>query len=412
MSWQILESKSQTLQIKYEKNKLQSYEQKDSSTKVLQLIENGKRTVVNGEFETSDEDLMRSAKEYIHYGYEVDYDFPKELKDSSKPKLKSPYFDSLNAETIQAIGNEIVTEVSSKYPDIAVDLKIVKAQKNILVRNSYDLRAQYDTDTFVIDLLFTSCNENDIFFWGENFSTLPNNTLEIKTWLQETISKLDQLQTFSDIEAGSYPFLFPPEIVSSCLLPVLDAGFNPRTLENKSSPLLQKLNTQVLSNQVTIQEEASYIPFDLDGIASQTKSYINNGTLTCLPVPLSSSHKLGLEANGANFGTSFYTDLSFKGGTSSVNQMISSIDEGVYLLMSGDMTQGQIINGDLSGTIMVALHIKNGKIVGRIKGKTLSCNFYKILNEDLISLSKETKTFGSQSYIQCPYVLADNISVV
>ncbi|MCO4781699.1 MAG: hypothetical protein KC646_05195 [Candidatus Cloacimonetes bacterium] len=412
MSWQILETTGNTLQIKYEKNKLQSYEQKESSSKIFKLIENGKRAVVTGEFETSDEELMSSAREYIPYGYDVDYDFPEKLDLKDKSTLSSEYFSLLKEKHIQEIGDEIVQKISSKYPQMAVDLKIVKAHHKIHIRNSYDVDGTFEKDTFIIDLLFTSCSENDIFFWGENFSTLPQNVFEIWNWLQQTMDKLDQLQTFSDIKAGSYPFLFPPEVVSSCLLPVLDAGFGARTLENKSSPLLSKVDTRVLSKDVNIVEEAKYIPFDLDGIASVPKTYFENGTLKTLPVLLSSSNKLKLAPNGANYGSSYYTDLSFRAGSHNLDDMIATIQEGIYLLMSGDMTQGQIINGDLSGTIMVALHIKNGKIVGRIKGKTLSCNFYKMLNEDLLALSKETKTFGSQSFVQCPYVLSKNISVV
>ncbi|PCJ19579.1 MAG: hypothetical protein COB02_07485 [Candidatus Cloacimonadota bacterium] len=412
MSWQIFETTGETLQIKYEKNKLLSYESKSSSSKTLKLIEGEKRAIVTGEFETSDEDLIKSAKKYIQYGYLVDYDFLKDIKYSTKPKLQSKYFESLNPKKIQEIGDLLIKKVSDNIKNLAVDLKIARSSQQVQIRNSFHLEGGYEVDTFIIEALFSACNENDIFFWDSTFSSIPQSENEIWEWLDNLIIQLKQLQTISEIKAGSYPFIFPPEIVSSCLLPVLDSGFSPRGLENKTSPLFSKLNQKILSKKVNIYETAQYIPFDSDGIPSEAKSYIKSGVLTNLPIALSSAKKIGFKANGANFNGSFCSDLTFEPGDTSVSDMIQSISEGVYLLMSGDMTQGEIINGDLSGTIMVALHIKNGKIIGRIKGKTLSCNFYQILNEKLLSISTETKSFGSQSFLKCPYIMAENISII
>ena len=72
--------------------------------------------------------------------------------------------------------------------------------------------------------------------------------------------------------------------------------------------------------------------FDFDGVPSPGVDYIDEGVIKDFAYNLRNAKKLGAENNGKDIGTfPLFTAPSMKAGTKSEEDLISSIDDGVYI---------------------------------------------------------------------------------
>jgi predicted Zn-dependent protease len=298
-------------------------------------------------------------------------------------------------------------------PNLAADVQIVHGESICELENSYGLTGAFREYDFQLGIMVSGCTENDIIFWNKSFSRLPENKQELDVFVDSFEAELVDMQTISDIKPGVYPFLLPPDLVMNSCLNVVEAGFSHTFLENKTSPLFGRLNEKILSPLFTLADKSEFLPFDIDGIPCEPKVFFENGLLKTLPVPLESARKLDLRPNGSLIGgpCSYASSLCLSPGQKSSQELLSGMEEGVLLLMSGDMVQGNLIGGNLSGTVQSAFHVRNGKICGRLKSRSLSFNFYEAFADRLLALSSDTERFGGTLYAEGPWALIDGVSV-
>lgn len=413
MSWQTRLSNSDLLKIKFEKNKLASMQVKCLSANNLRLIENNRIVVVRGEIQNTREELLEKAHKIVSHGQLIDYDFPSQVSYRQVPQPSLNYYEQLDKEFLVHLGETICQKVRQVSSHLVADVEIVRQKSSCELENSFDIHGAYQAFDFNLSILVTGCQENDIFFWGKSYASLPQSQHELDTFIDDLIAELSALQTISSIKSGVYPFLLPPDIVMNNCLSVLETGFSHKFLENKTSPLSNRVGEKILSSAFTLIDKAEFIPFDIDGIPCEPKVFFQNGVLQNVPVPLESARKLGLAPNGSAVfeACSYAASLDLAAGSNNLADLFRQIDEGVLLLMSGDMVQGNIIGGSLSGTVQTALHVRNGQICGRIKNRSLSFNFYEAFADDKLMFSSETGRFGGSAYMEGPWALVHGVSV-
>jgi PmbA protein len=63
------------------------------------------------------------------------------------------------------------------------------------------------------------------------------------------------------------------------------------------------------------------------------------------------------------------------------NGMVRDIEEGLVVeqLMGGE--QGNLLNGDFSGNVLLGYKVEHGNIAGRVKDTMISGNVYQVLQE-------------------------------
>ncbi|MFC1744702.1 metallopeptidase TldD-related protein [Candidatus Riflebacteria bacterium] len=411
MSYQLLTTEQLKIKLKFEKNSLTGMEVRNSCNKTFRMMQDGKLVTIFGERETDFSHLKKRAEKYLPYGRLVDYEFPELLHLKERKPPCTDFFKSLNLEEMKEVGLKIVSRLSKDFPDQAVDLELFKIENNIHLENSAEKRADYLANEFHAGLLLSSCSENDIFVFGPTFNRIPDSYKAIEAYIDDTAAYLQHCQNISHIKPGSYPFIFTPDIVADQALQSLFAGFAPRSLENGTSPLLSKRDSKILNDKFTLLDSAEFIPFDMDGVPTREITFVEKGTLKHFPVMLRSAGKLNMPPTGSNCSSGYGSALQLKAGEKPVKELIKNLDEGVILLMAGDLFMGNIVNGDMSGTIQLGLHVKNGEILGRLKGGSLSFNFYEAFGKNLLEFSKESERFGGSSYIQCPFALVNEIVV-
>ena len=409
--YQLLEIQSHTQSISFEKNHLKNCDHQNRFTKILRYQDNDRSVNINGEQESTLDSMIDKAKLLVPHGQSIDYEIKQDLDPRPFSFATNSYLDSLDLNSMMSIGKIFVEKITGNFNGLACDVKISKSTRKVNLKTSSGKEYRFPLHDFSISTLITGCEEDDILFYASS--------------LNEPIKSLDQINQFSDelnwhltmtkniveIKPGTYPVIFHPQLVQQSLFEVINTAFNPTSLENGSSPLLNKIDHKILNESIHLDQSGHHFPLDFNGYSSESCSVIEAGVLNYIPIAPQISKSLNQPITSSNFDGSWFADLKMHNGTKSFKELIKEVDRGIYLVMSGDLVMGNILQGDMNGTIQTGFLIENGEIQGRIKNRSLGFNFYEILGDSLIGLSKDSIRYGVSHFTESPYVLADDIRI-
>jgi PmbA protein len=411
MSHQCASREGESLRVVFEKNSLTTIERSHTSSKHLRCIQNGKLANVAGEKDCSLDDLLSRAQDLIPFGEPVDFEFPPSQSYDQRMPPNLDYVDALKQEDLTELGQYYLREGLKRFPSISIDLTLEKTSSNLEIENSLGLSGSYAACGFSVSLQIFECKENQIFEWNRSLESPPQSKADLDQFFVESFDEIEFALQTSELSPGTYPFIFTPQSLVSGVLAPLFEGLSAGQLESSTSPLTEKLDNKILSEKITLHENANFIPFDMDGLPTYAKTYVDSGVLKAFPIPLAYAKKLGRKPTASSFAGGGFSDLSMNPGQGSLKAWISAMDEGVLLMASYNLTQGNIINGDLSGIISMGFHIKNGKVAGRISNRTLAMNFYETFGANLCELTQERSRFGHAAFMEMPHALCSGITV-
>lgn len=161
------------------------------------------------------------------------------------------------------------------------------------------------------------------------------------------------------IESGNYPVIFDRRI-SSEILGALLSAINGVSVVRKTSFLRDKMNSQVMHNGITIQDDpqiqrgAGSRLFDGEGLSCEKMTLVENGILNTWLLDGASARELGLDMNGrgarSGSGTSpTSTNAYIEAGAKSLDEMIAQMGTGLYItetighglnMVTGDYSKG------------------------------------------------------------------------
>ncbi|HJX02985.1 MAG TPA: metallopeptidase TldD-related protein, partial [Dehalococcoidia bacterium] len=101
--------------------------------------------------------------------------------------------------------------------------------------------------------------------------------------------------------------------------------------------------------------------------------------------------------------------LVLKGGDVPLQYMLDDIEEGLMIYQLMGATQGNILNGDFSGNVLLGYKVEKGKITGRVKDSMVSGNVYKLLG-DVRALGNDSRWVDS--ILNTPSIYLPALSVV
>ena len=187
--------------------------------------------------------------------------------------------------------------------------------------------------------------------------------------LERALKKLGQQK----VASGSYLMLVDNLNAGRLLGPVLSA-LNGGALQQKNSFLMDRKGEKVLSEKVTIIDNP-HVPhsfgaryFDNEGVATQKRYIFKKGILETYFIDTYYGHKMGLEPT-----ISGISQLDFELGERNIDEMISSIDRGIYVTgfnggncnsSSGDFSYG--IEGFLIEGGRLTLPISEMNVTGNM----------------------------------------------
>jgi PmbA protein len=100
--------------------------------------------------------------------------------------------------------------------------------------------------------------------------------------------------------------------------------------------------------------------------------------------------------------------LVIEGGDTALADMIKDIKEGIIIEQLMGAEQGNILNGDFSGNVLLGYKIENGSVTGRVKDTMIFGNVYQLLKE-VAAIGSDSRWIGG--YVKTPSIYCPAISV-
>jgi PmbA protein len=205
-------------------------------------------------------------------------------------------------------------------------------------------------------------------------------------------------------------------VAGSLLSPLLSA-LNGKTVFDGASPLKDKLGQKMLDSQFTFWDDPSIpfqpgsTPFDDEGIPAGKNALIKDGVINRFYYDLHTAALAGATStgNGSRNGgmpSPSPHQLVVKGGETSPASMIKDIKEGIVIEMLMGADQGNILNGDFSGNVLLGYRIENGQVTGRVKDTMIHANVYDLLKE-IVAVGNDARWIGGSVRVPsicCPVV--------
>jgi PmbA protein len=232
-----------------------------------------------------------------------------------------------------------------------------------------------------------------------------NDLWDPKFIINRCIRDLTLADKIVEAPSGKMKAFIDPGVLAAFLSPMVD-GINGRTVAMGGSPLAEKIGQQVLDPVFTIsddphQDYGSAVVMDGEGVPTECHTVFDEGVLKMFLYDYDTACMVGARPTG---GSRFY-DMVIAPGQVPHEEMLASIDEGIYIRGMLGFGQGNIINGDFSANVSPGYLIRDGKIVGRIKDTMIAGNLYDLLGSN-VQLSSDYDRPG-----RLPWAMIDGVSV-
>lgn len=136
-----------------------------------------------------------------------------------------------------------------------------------------------------------------------------------------------------------------------------------------------------IDDDPTDEHAPGSVPFDDEGLPTFEKPIIEDGTLKTYLHNSLTAKKMGVKstANAGLVRPTAYT-LKIRAGDKSVEDLVSMVDDGIYITNNWYLRYQNIRNGDFSTILRDGLFkIEDGEIAGPIRGLRLSDNMLRLL---------------------------------
>lgn len=207
-------------------------------------------------------------------------------------------------------------------------------------------------------------------------------------------------------DSGKYPIVLDPEVMAD-LLAIFCSVFSADQVQKGLSLLKGKEKTEIASPCVTLIDDPFYpgctvqAGFDGEGVATYTKSIIENGTLQTFLHNLKTAAKAGVKSTGNAYKASYASNVSvapysfyLKPGELSQEELFAKAGNGIYLTeINGGHAGANAVTGDFS-LQSAGFLIENGKKGKSVRGFTVAGNFFELL--------KSIEQVGSDLHFEMP----------
>ena len=314
-------------------------------------------------------------------------------------------------------GREVIERVRDRYPEAVCEASFscdVEAVR-LLTSAGLDYRSQ---DTTLSGYVSAEMVEGEDFLCVSD-GLVNRDSLEVQKvsesvlrrmdWAQRTVMPFDGNQKGS--QSHQVPVIFTAG-AAGLLWDTVTAALNGKRILEGSSPWIEKLGEQVISDRVTLRQDPTVGPyscsFDDEGMLTQPITFVEKGVVRSWFSDLTVGGKgdekgkgvaglNGSTGNGIRPGLGSYptpglVNLLITPGELSWQALIQQFSEAI--VVDQVMGEGGDITGDLSINLELGYRVKDGEIIGRVKDTMVSGNAYHALG-NVLALGREVEWSGS-----------------
>ncbi|MBU5438950.1 TldD/PmbA family protein [Tissierella sp. MSJ-40] len=245
-----------------------------------------------------------------------------------------------------------------------------------------------------------------------------------KEMAKEAVEEAISLLGATSIKSNNYPVVFKNQIFAEIIgafIPV----FSAEEVQKGLSLLKDKIGTKLANEKLSIVDDPflkggfATKAFDDEGTKTQYKKIIDNGVLNTYLHNWKTAEKDGIESTGNGCRTSYKSSLSIfptnlyvEKGDKTFDELIGSIDNGLYIINVAGLHSGlNTVSGDYSLSAY-GYEIENGKIKRPVNQITIAGNLYEtLMNIEEIGNDLSFTTAMGGAFVGSPSVKIKSISV-
>jgi PmbA protein len=372
----------------------------------INVIVAGKMGSIGGNHIEQFDEMLSRALEMAKHGSAVHYDEYPQASTYATPKTFCPRAAAVSrADLVEAI-TEISEGLIAHDDKLFVDSGGSRSTNRSLMMTSGGVVHDSHTSNWGIHGGGQQTQGTDILHFGSGRSWKELNDLwDPKYVINRCIRDLTLADEIVEAPAGKMKAFIDPGVLAAFLSPMVE-GINGRTVAMGGSPLADKIGQRVLDPVFTISDDphmdfGSGVVMDGEGVPTECHTVVDEGELKMFLY----DYDTACMENATPTGGSRFYDMVVAPGVTPHEELLASIDEGVYIRGMLGFGQGNIINGDFSANVSPGYLIREGKVVGRIKDTMVAGNLYDLLGEN-VQLSSDYDKPG-----RLPWALIDGVSV-
>jgi PmbA protein len=404
--------------VNFEANRLKEIQAKESTISALRLIKGGKVGFAQANGFVEPDKLVEMAAETCQFGTPASFTFPNP-KTYPKIEVFDPLVEKVNIESMIQLGEQLIASITNHTPSIVCEAMLSKGIMSVKVINSKGGTASYSKSFFNVSLEGVLIKDEDMLFVGDSLNSC-HPIVDLKPIIDEIIMQLDMAKRNAGISTGMMPAIFTPRGVASALTSPLISAFNGKIVFDGASPLKDKLGIQIFDKNISLRDDAT-VPFhvgsypcDDEGVPGQRTTLIDKGVVSHFLYDLQTAAlaKTQSTGNGERHGgvpAPSPSSLIIDEGVTSFGDMVKDVKDGIVIDTLIGAEQGNILNGDFSGNVLLGYKIENGEITGRVKDTIVAGNVYQLLKQ-IEAIGKDARWVEGFLFTPCIYCSALSVA--
>jgi PmbA protein len=399
--------------VKFEANQLKQIQTKESTATALRLIKDGRIGFAQVAGSVDSESMVNMALETCKFGAEARFDFPAS-KVYPEVAIYDPQVDKVTIDEMVQVGEQLIAAVRQHTPEILCEASVGKGTASVHIINSRGGEASYEKSFYSLGIEGIIVENSEMLFVGDSQSSC-HPVLDFKSLAEEVIMQLELAKRKVSLASQLMPVIFKPNGVASALISPLMTAFNGKIVFMGASPLKDKRGHQSfdkklsLCDDATIPYQVASCPCDDEGVTAQRTMLIENGVVSQFlydlqTAGLANARSTGNGSRSGGLPAPSVNSLVIEEGKTSFHDMVANITQGLVIEQLIGATQGNVLNGDFSGNVLLGYKIENGEITGRVKDTMVSGNVYQVLKqiESIGNDGRWVEGFFRTPSIYCP----------
>jgi len=409
---------SEVTEVHFEANRLKHLHTKQSTTIALRIIRRGRIGYATTTRVDDAAGLVSQAVETAEFGAAASFQLPAR---SFYPDVAvfDAAVESIPTGTMIGLGEEMINAVRAHTPGIICEAGISKGTISVRLINSGGGEVNYRKSLFSLGIEGSLISGTDMLFVGDSQSSCHPIT-EAGAVTEVVLEQLELAKNQAAVPSRPLPVIFTPTGVASALVMPLMAAFNGKTVLEGASPVGNKIGQPVFDAKLSLYDDPTLgyrpasRPADDEGVPSQRTPLVEGGTVKQFLYDLQTAARARTRstasASRSSSGLPSPAPSAFviATGSTSFEEMVADIREGLVVEQLMGAEQGNILGGDFSGNVLLGYKIESGKIVGRVKDTMVSGNVYQVLG-DMAAIGSKPRWVGG--FLQTPHLYCPRLSV-
>ena len=411
-------SSGHSIPVSFEANRLKSVDARESSGIALRIIKDGRIGFSSTTDMADTEGLVARAVEMLPFGARSYMDFP-----GASEFAVVPTFDegtaALQSASLVEMGSALIDRMHKDWPDVVWEGRVSQSVSTTRLLNSKGLAAEETSSTVGLGIEGTLVRDTNMLFVNGRAS-LCRPELDMEAIVAALTRRLQWAERAAPAPTGETPVIFTPQAVAGLLLRPLLTGFNGRNIVQQSSPLIEKLGSQLLDPRLTIWDDPTnpYVPgsrsFDDEGMPANRFPLLQQGVIANFLYDLQTAGQAGAASTGsaqrslASLPGPGSSVIIIDPGDTSFADMIAGHKSALLVESFLGAGQGNMLGGDFSANVLLGYAVENGEVTGRVKDTMVAGNVYAILGA-LAALGSEPEWVGGS--LQTPAICCNGVSV-